>query len=68
MCLVEILPLSLPKLNNGTEVLQIGLRTVFLILPHIVGNEYKGEKKQWLLTEYKGKENDSLFPNMGLSS
>lgn len=54
MCLVEILPLSLPKLNNGTEVLQVGLGTVFLIVPHIVGNEYKGEKKQWLLTEYKG--------------
>lgn len=63
MCLVEILPLTLP-------VLQIGLGTTFLTQPYVVGNWNKGEKKQWLLMEYilYGIKNDFLFSIMGLSS
>lgn len=56
-CLVEILPLALPKLNNE--------RTIFLILHHVVGYQNKGEKKQWLLMELTGRENGSLFSNLG---
>lgn len=45
------------------EVLQTGLGIIFL--NHIVDLQNKGEKKQWLLMEHTGRENDSSFSNLG---
>lgn len=38
-CLVEVLPLTLPQLDNGTEGRHVGLGTISLPLPHVVGSQ-----------------------------
>lgn len=59
------LPLTLPKLNNGTEVLLLGLGAISPNLPCMAGHRSEGEKERWLLTERTGGEEDSSFSNLG---